>query len=153
MIKKTFKTFAISVLAVWLPWVLWTTIKTYLLDDPDSKFGAEGGVIFVAAIWGLAAVVSGVAAVLILLLTTRITKIISRARPNLIALGCGCLLSFLAYFIPRLPALSNSWYGDIAGMVLSWLLISSIVFMIGYLIDYWTQPNKSLKPDAQKRAS
>lgn len=142
-----------SALAVWLPWMLWVTIKTYFLSAPDSKFGAEGGVIFVAVIWGLAAVISGISAVLILLLATKFNKTKSNPRSALIALGCGLVLSLLANLIPRLPVLINGIYGDIAGMAFSWFVISCIIFIIGYLIDYWTQPNKSLKTDAQGRAS
>ena len=134
--KKILQSFAISVLAVWLPWMLWVTIKTYFLSDPDSKFGAEGGVIFVAVIWGLAAVISGMSAVLILLLAPKFSKAKLKARPGFIALSCGFVLSLLAYFIPRLPVLFNGKYGDIAGMVLSWFVISCIVFMVGHLVDY-----------------
>jgi hypothetical protein len=147
--KKLIKTSTVSALAVWLPWVSWVTIKTYLLTDPDSKFGAKGGVIFVVAMWGLAAVVSGISAVLVNTLATNFIKTKNKTRTTIIAISCGLVLSLLATLIPRLPVLFNGIYGDIAGMVLSWFIISCIVFIVGHLIDYWRQPDNAFNPDAE----
>jgi hypothetical protein len=108
---------------VWLPWLSWAAIKTYILAEPDSKFGAMGGVLFVAAFWGFAAFIAAIAFLSVRFLISLREPCPGRSNETVSALLSGLLLAIAAKFLPLLPPVGERLLGEIPGIILCWGLI------------------------------
>ena len=58
-VHRTIAVFSVLATAVLVPRLAWTVFDTYMLGHPDSKFGASGGIQFIAFFVGIAAAIAG----------------------------------------------------------------------------------------------
>jgi hypothetical protein len=143
--------FPIVALAVLIPRLAWTVFDTYLLGHPDSKFGASGGVEFVAFFIGIAAVIAGaVAAVLALARKTTSYRLHLLSAPI-----AGVALSFLSFWIPELAVygVGYSLFGEVGMIMVNWAVVCAVVLLFVQLtISAWLPPNSRFHSDARKTA-
>ena len=124
--------FVLAALAVLLPRLAWTLIDTYVLGHPDGKFGAWGGIQFVAFFVGIAAAVAGaVGAVLVL-----VRKGIPQRVHLLSAAVAGLVLSIASFWIPRLAVygVGASVFGDIGMIVANWAVVCVAALLLAQRI-------------------
>ena len=116
---------------VWLPAMLVAANRVYILGIPDAKFGADGLVLFVAFVWGIAAVATG--AVSLVVYAMRATK-----QPFSVSLGATALgsaaMSAASVALPQVPPFMQFVFGEIGGMVVSWALASAAALTIAHIV-------------------
>jgi hypothetical protein len=99
---KRYQRAFLTLFGVWLlvavPWVVWAVVQTYALNAPDLKFGASGGVMFSALVSGLAGLVSGLCAVVVLVIVGGY-RASSMHSPAIAVLVSGISLSVLSSVI------------------------------------------------------
>ena len=138
----------VTALAVLLPRLVWATIDTYVLGQPDSKFGAAGGIQFLVFFVGIAALVAGLVAAA-LMLTSKSMSV--RAHLRNAAIG-GLILSLASFWIPHLPVYGVGYalFGEIGMIVVNWAVVCAVVlFLVQFAIGESLPPNSTLHTDAR----
>ena len=139
--------FLTTALAVLLPRLIWATIDTYLLAHPDGKFGAAGGIEFIAFFVGIAAVVAGIVAA-----TLAFPRITRSFRAHLVNASIGGLtLSLASLWIPDLAVygVGSALFGEIGMLVVNWAVVCAVVlFLVWFSIGELLPPNRTPHPDA-----
>jgi hypothetical protein len=121
-------------------------LDTYVFGHPDSKFGASGGIQFVAFFVGIAAAIAGaVGAVLVL---------VRRAVPQrvhlLSAVIAGLTLSIASFWIPDLAVygVGYSVFGDIGMIAVNWAAVCAVVILLTQLmVGRALPPNSAMYSD------
>jgi hypothetical protein len=124
--------FFVVALTVLVPRLAWTVFDTYVLAHPDGKFGASGGIQFVAFFVGIAAAIAGaVGAVLVLIRRTTLYR-----AHLLSAFGAGLALSFASFWIPDLAVygVGQSLFGEIGMIMVNWAVVCALVLVLAQLI-------------------
>jgi hypothetical protein len=132
---KRYQRVLLALFGVWLlvavPWVAWAVVQTYVLNEPDLKFGASGGVMFSALISGLAGLIAGLCAVVALGIVGGY-RASSMHSPAIAVLVSGISLSVLSSVIPHLPVLPL--VSDVTGIFVSWAAISLAVIIPSFIV-------------------
>jgi hypothetical protein len=140
-VRKVSVVFVALAVTVFVPRLAWTVFDTYVLDHPDGKFGAAGGIQFMAFFIGIAAAVAGaVGAVLVLIRRTTPYRV-----HLLSALIAGLTLSLASFWIPKLAVygIGQSLFGDIGMIVANWAAICVVVLLLVQLTVAGTLPPNS----------
>jgi hypothetical protein len=130
--RRTTAVFVVLVLAVLVPRLIWTVFDTYVLGHPDSKFGASGGLQFVAFFVGIAAAIAGVVGAVL--------AVVRRAIPQRVhllgALFSGLALSIASFWIPDLPVygVGDALFGDVGMIAVNWAAVCAVVILVIQLI-------------------
>jgi hypothetical protein len=127
-LKAVGLTFLITLGIVWLPWVAWFAIDTYLLRHYDPKFGRDGGFLFGVFLRGATGLVSAtVASVTHGVEMALRSSLTWRSRRHVAVLG-GIILSALSPIVPVLyiPGLPPGFIE----LVLPWALVSLFCVLI-----------------------
>jgi hypothetical protein len=138
--------FLLLALTVLIPRLAWTVFDTYALGHPDGKFGASGGIQFVAFFVGIAAAIAGaVGAVLVL------ARKAFSARAHLFsAVIAGLALSFASFWIPDLAVygVGERLFGDIGMIMVNWAVVCAVVLLlIQFIVGSAMPPNTALLTD------
>jgi hypothetical protein len=125
-VRNAIKTVGLTLLVtwgiVWVPWVAWFAVDTYLLGHHDSKLGRDGGFVFGVFLRGVTGLVSGLVAALangIEMTTSGRLSLPSRREAAIVS---AAVLSVLSPIVPRLhiAGLPN----PAMGLVLAWAIVS-----------------------------
>ena len=144
--KRSTAVFFVLALTVLVPRLAWTVFDTYVLGHADGKFGATGGIQFVAFFVGIAAAIAGVwGAVLVL---------VRRAIPNRVhlfsALVAGLVLSVASFWIPDLAvyAVGYAVFGDIGMIAVNWAAVCIVVLLLSqFILGRALPPNSAMYGD------
>ena len=120
-LKTVGMTFLITLGVVWIPWVVWFGIDTYLLGHHDPKFGRDGGFMFGVYLRGATGLVSAAVAAGAHMIETTLPEALPwNARRPTVVLGA-VILSGLSPIVPhlRIPGLEG-----VLELVLPWALVS-----------------------------
>ena len=143
--------FLVLALTVLVPRLAWTVLDTYLLGQPDSKFGALGGIQFVAFFVGVAAAIAGVVGA-VFVLGRRNTPY----RVHLLsAVFAGLALSLASFWIPKLAVYGVGYalFGDIGMIMVNWAIVCAMVLLLAQLIVGGAlPPNSRFHADARNGA-
>jgi hypothetical protein len=127
MSRKVIRDALLVAALIWLPWVLWEILKSYVLGTPDYKFGAEGAIVVVAALKALMALFALASWGVVHLAMRKLIPISDTAR--LVWTGAaGITLSVLSY----MPPLGVWLFGDIGAIAATWGAICVVVMAIIY---------------------
>lgn len=148
--KNLIIAFSITAIAVWLPQIIWVSADTYLFNHPDMKFGASGGVLFVAVITGLEALIAGASAALVQLLAMIFKKYRIKRVTVATMLG-GLSLSGLSRFVYVLPPVATAFLDEVAGLALSWGILCMVVMVAWRFIVYGAEHNKAIQRTSYSR--
>lgn len=121
--------FWFMLLIVWLPWLIWYAIDTYALGNEDMKFGRDGGFIFSVIISAYIAIASSISGAVIRFLDSVLFLPITVRQTRFAAIGAGLSLSALSPFIFRFYI---PWFGEVTGLVVGWMAISTAVCVIWF---------------------
>lgn len=150
-LRTVIAVFVTTSVAVLLPRLVWATIDTYLLGHPDGKFGALGGIHFVAFFVGIAATVAGLVAAA--LAFGRRAMFFHRHLVN--AVTGGLALSLASFWIPELAVygVGSALFGEIGMLVVNWAVVCAVVLLLVQLIiGGLLPPNSTPHADARETA-
>jgi hypothetical protein len=152
--KKLTAVFLAMALGAFLPRLAWTLFDTYALGHADGKFGAWGGVQFAAFFIGIAAVVAGLAAVLVVAISVLARKSDERFPHVLTALIGGLVLSFASFWIPDLFVYGVGYtvFGEIGMVIVNWAVVCAVVLFLVRGVAARLPPNSRFHADARKIA-
>jgi hypothetical protein len=152
--KKLAAVFLIMALAVFVPRVVWVIFDTYALGHPDTKFGAWHGIEFAAFFMGIAALVAGVSAVVVVGASVLARKSDEQFPHLLTALIGGLVLSFASVWIPDLLVYGVGYavFGEIGMVMVNWAVVSAIVLLLVRAAAGRLPPNNRLLSDASRSA-
>jgi hypothetical protein len=146
--RTTAAVFIVLALAVLVPRLTWTVLDTYVFGHPDSKFGASGGIQFVAFFVGIAAAIAGaVGAVLVL-----VRRATSQRVHLFSALAAGLALSIASFWIPDLAVYGVGYavFGDVGLIAVNWAAICAVVLLLTQLIiGRALPPNSAMYSDTK----
>jgi H+/Cl- antiporter ClcA len=152
-LKTLTAVFLIVALAVLMPRLAWTIFDTHVLSNPDSKFGAQGGIQFVTFFVGLAGAIAGLVAMIVTAVSLLRRR--SSARYLLTSLIGGLVLSFLSFWIPDLAVygFGYSIFGDIGMIMVNWAVVCAVVLiLIQVAVGGRLPPNSRFHADARNGA-
>jgi hypothetical protein len=151
-LKTLTAVFLIVALAVLMPRLAWTIFDTYILSNPDSKFGAQGGIQFVAFFVGLAGAIAGLMAMTVVAVSLLRGR--SNARYLLTSLSGGLVLSLLSFRIPDLAVygFGYSIFGDVGMIMVNWAVICAVVLILIHVAGGRLPPNSRFHADARNSA-
>jgi hypothetical protein len=147
-LRTTTAVFLVTALAVLLPRLVWTTIDTYVLGHPDSKFGAAGGIQFLALFVGFAAFVAGLVAAALAFARQTMSF---RTHLRNAAVG-GVILSLASFWIPDLAVYGVGYtiFGEIGMIVVNWAVVCAVVLLlVQFAIGGSLPPNSTPHTDAR----
>jgi hypothetical protein len=125
----------IAMFAVMLPRVVWTAFDTYVLDNPDYKLGADGGLMIVTFLGAACGLVAGIAIVMFAAIAVAFRHELDRRVLLYSALLSGLLLSWPSYYVPRLPGWGyETALAEFGGMAANWALICLPVIAVSYFV-------------------
>lgn len=140
--------FLVTALAVLLPRLGWTSIDTYVLGHPDSKFGAAGGIQFLIFFVGIAALVAGLVAAALAFARKTMPF---RTHLRNAAIG-GLILSVASIWIPDLAVYGVGYalFGEIGMIVVNWAVVCAVVLLlVQFAIGGSLPPNSTPHADAE----
>ncbi len=119
--------FWVVLLLIWLPWTGWYATDTYVFGHEDTKFGRDGGVVFVAVMYAYIAITSAVCAAVLRVFDALFFEPVSHRQVLMASAGAGVSLSVIS---PAALDLGLPWFPEILGIVLGWASISLVVAIV-----------------------
>ena len=149
--KRLAAVFIVMTLAVFVPRIVWVIIDTFALGHVDSKFGAWDGVLFAAFFMGIAAVVAGLVAVVVVAISVAVRKSGERFPHQVTALVAGLVLSIASFWIPDLFVYGVGYavFGETGMVVVNWAAVCGVVLLLIRAAAGRLPPNSRLHADAR----
>ena len=143
--------FIVMALAVFVPRLAWVIIDTFALGHVDSKFGAWDGILFAAFFMGIAAIVAGLVAVVLVAIFLAVRKSGERFSHQVTALIAGLVLSIASFWIPDLFVYGVGYtvLGETGMVIVNWAAICGLVFLLIRVAAGRLPPNSRLHADAR----
>jgi hypothetical protein len=126
----------VAILALTLPRVGWVAFDTYILDNPDFKFGANGGVMITAMLAAACGLIVGFVVVIFGTGTLMLKHQLDERALLYTAFIVGIVMSWPSYYVPRLPGWGyETPLAEFGGMAANWALIClPMVALVYYVV-------------------